>query len=239
MSCGRRPAPRNVVKWDVGRPAPRPPRTFAVMRSPADCVVGGGVPDAPRRGQDPSLRCKGYGVVMARLRAGHARPLQTAVNGSRTKARPTECGKVGCRAACPQAAADVCGNEKPCGLCCRGRRPRRPAEGSRPLPTMQRIRGGNGEAAGRACPAPTDCRKRVAGERGEGGRQPGPFSRAEVAREWAATHSPSESPSPLTRPAPFDKGASTSPLRGFGGTPDSKVEEGPMALRTDSNTASV
>ena len=31
------------------RPAPRPPRTFAVMRSPADCVVGGGVPDAPRR----------------------------------------------------------------------------------------------------------------------------------------------------------------------------------------------
>ena len=160
MSCGRRPAPRNMVKWDVGRPAPRPPRTFAVMRTPADCVVG-------------------------------------------------------------------------------GRRPRRPAEGSRPLPTMQRIQGGNGEVAGRACPAPTDCRKRVANERGEGGRQPGPFSRAEVAREWAATHSPSESPSPLTRPAPFDKGASTSPLRGFGGTPDSKVEEGPMALRTDSNTASV
>ena len=139
------------------------------------------------------------------------------MNELRAKARPTECGKVGCRAACPQAAADVCGNEKPCGLCCRGRRPRRPAEGSRPLPTMQRIRGGNGEAAGRACPAPTDCRKRVADERGEGGRQPGPFSRAEVAREWAAAHSPSESPSPLTRPAPFDKGASTSPLRGFGG----------------------
>ena len=175
MSCGRRPAPRNVVKWDVGRPAPRPPRTFAVMRSPADCVVGGGVLDAPRRGQDPSLRCKGYGVVMARLRAGHARPLQGGVNELRAKARPTECGKVGCRAACPQAAADVCGNEKPCGLCCRGRRPRRPAEGSSPLPTMQRIRGGNGEAAGRACPAPTDCRKRVADERGEGGRQPGPF----------------------------------------------------------------
>ena len=249
MSCGRRPAPRNVVKWDVGRPAPRPPRTFAVMRSPADCVVGGGVPDAPRRGQrlaahnerrqfatqtrscgclphrgkhcshpgfaplnrgpcsqprNPSLRCKGYGVVMARLRAGHARPLQGGVNELRAKARPTECGKVGCRAACPQAAADVCGNEKPCGLCCRGRRPRRPAEGStlggaqrappvcyanplvrlfapqgqtlltprfrsaqpwslfatpQPLPTMQRIRGGNGKAAGRACPAPTGWRE--------------------------------------------------------------------------------
>ena len=32
-----------------------------------------------------ALRCKGYGVVMAGLRAGHARPLQTAVNGSRTR----------------------------------------------------------------------------------------------------------------------------------------------------------
>ena len=91
----------------------------------------------------------------------------------------------------------------------------------------------NGKAAGRACPAPTDYRKKVVAERGEGGRQPGPFSRAEVAREWAATHSPSESPSP----APFDKGASTSPLRGFGGTPDSKVEEGPQALSANSNTA--
>ena len=77
---------------------------------------------------------------MARLRAGHARPLQGGVNELRAKARPTEYGKVGCRAACHQAAADVCGNEKPCGLCCRGRRPRRPAEGSRPLPTMQRIK---------------------------------------------------------------------------------------------------
>ena len=78
---------------------------------------------------------------MTRLRAGHARPLRGGVNELRAKARPTECGKVGCRAACPQAAADVCVNEKPCGLCCRGRRPRRPAEGSRPLPTMQRIKG--------------------------------------------------------------------------------------------------
>ena len=89
----------------------------------------------------PPYDAKDTGVVMARLRAGHARPLQGGVNGSRAKARPTEYGKVGCRAACPQAAADVCGNEKPCGLCCRGRRPRRPAEGSRPLPTMQRIKG--------------------------------------------------------------------------------------------------
>ena len=131
MSCGRRPAPRNMVKWDVGRPAPRPPRTFAVMRSPADCVVGGGVPDAPRRcgvvsvgprlsgaksGSEQCLPLQGKqpherasfagcrrslcavkrsrplptmqrikGVVMARLRAGHARPLQGGVNELRTR----------------------------------------------------------------------------------------------------------------------------------------------------------
>ena len=48
-------------------------------------AVGGGVPNAPRRGQDPSLRCKGYGVVMARWRAGHALPLRTAVNGLWTR----------------------------------------------------------------------------------------------------------------------------------------------------------
>ena len=55
-------------------------------------------------------------VVMAGLRAGHARPLQGGVNELRAKARPTECGKVGCRAACPQAAGEVGGNEKPYGL---------------------------------------------------------------------------------------------------------------------------
>ena len=89
-----------------------------------------------------------------KLRAGHARPLQGGVNELRAKARPTECGKVGCRAACPQAAADVCGNEKPCGLCCRGRRPRRPAEGSRPLPTMQKIKGRQWQGCGPGMPGP-------------------------------------------------------------------------------------
>ena len=116
---------------------------------------------------------------MARLRAGHARPLRTAVNGLRT----------------------------------RGAR----EGGSPPL-----------------------CSGRV------------------VARLRVVTQGPSESPSHLTVTAlrartplslrdisphcgesPFDKGASLSPLRGFGGTPDSKVEEGSAALRTDSNTASV
>ena len=45
--------------------------------------VGGGVPDAPRRGQDPSLQCKPLkGDTTERLRAGHARPLRTAISGS-------------------------------------------------------------------------------------------------------------------------------------------------------------
>ena len=78
--------PTECGKWDVGRPAPRPPRTFAVMRSPADCVVGGGgVPDAPGGVKTPPYDAKDKGDTMARLRAGHARPLRTTVNGSRTK----------------------------------------------------------------------------------------------------------------------------------------------------------
>ena len=103
----------------------------------------------------------------------------------------------------------------------------------------KRYMGGNGKVEGRACPAPTGCHKWGADERGKGGRQPSPLPWAGVAREWMATQGPSESPSHLTVTAPFDKGASLSPLRGFGGTPDSKVEEGAGALRTDSNTASV
>ena len=39
----------------------------------------------------------------------------------------------------------------------------------------KRHMGGNGKAAGRACPAPTGRRGRVADERGKGGRQPAPF----------------------------------------------------------------
>ena len=41
------------------------------------------------------------------------------------------------------------------GHLCRGRRPRRPAEGASPLPTMQNSNGRRRKVAGRACPAPT------------------------------------------------------------------------------------
>ena len=123
-------------------------------------AVGGGVPDAPRRGQDPSL--------------------QTNLKGVR-------------RAACPQAAAGVSGW----------------------LP----VDGGHSKVAGRACPAPTDCRESscTRGAR-EVGSPPLPSWRV-VDREWAATQGPSESPSHLTVTAPFDKRAFL-PLRGFGGTPE-------------------
>ena len=69
----------------VGRPAHRPPCPFAIRRSLADRCRGRR-PRRPAEGSRPlptMQRIKG--VVMARLRAGHARPLQTAVNGSRTR----------------------------------------------------------------------------------------------------------------------------------------------------------
>ena len=117
------------------------------------------------------------------------------------------------RAACPQAAAGV----------------------SEWLP----VDGGHSKVAGRACPAPTDCRESSC-TRGamEGGSPPLPSWRV-VDREWAATQGPSESPSHLTVTAPFDKGASLAPCGGSGEHPNFKTEEGSAALRTDSNTASV
>ena len=123
-------------------------------------VVGGGVPDAPRRGQDPSLRCK-------------------------------------------------------------------------------RHMGGNGKVAGRACPAPTDCCEWVANGRGEGGRQPAPLQLASGCPFTGGNARPVGIPQAANAASPFDKGAFLFPLRGFGGTPEFKVEEGSAALRTDSNTASV
>ena len=54
-----------------------------------------------------------------------------------------------------RAAARPYGWRKVRGQGCRGRRPRRPAEGSRPLPTMQTSNRRRRRVAGRACPAPT------------------------------------------------------------------------------------
>ena len=43
----------------VGRPALRPPRACIGVGWFRAIFVGGGVLDVPRRGQDPSLRCRG------------------------------------------------------------------------------------------------------------------------------------------------------------------------------------
>ena len=88
--------------------------------------VGGGVPDAPGGIKTPPYDAKDKGDTMARLRAGHARHLRGGVDGWR-KVR---------------------------GQGCRGRRPRRPAEGSRPLPTMQKIKGRQWQGCGPGMPGP-------------------------------------------------------------------------------------
>ena len=53
-----------------------------------------------------------------------------------------------------RAAARPYGWRKVRGQGCRGRRPRRPAEGSRPLPTMQKIKGRQWQGCGPGMPGP-------------------------------------------------------------------------------------
>ena len=195
-------------------------------------AVGGGVPDAPRRGHPPPLQATLKGVRRAAcpqaaagvvggcpLMGGHARPVGTL---QASQARPA------LRARAPLSLRDISPRsgesplkEEPFARA----KPAREASPSGEVAAkqagrVQPVDGGHNKVAGRACPAPTDCRESscTRGAR-EGGSPPLPSWRV-VDREWAATQGPSESPSPLTRPAPFDKGASTSPLRGFGGTPE-------------------
>ena len=102
---------------------------------------------------------------------------------------------------------------------------------------VQPVDGGHSKVAGRACPAPTDCRESscTRGAR-EGGRPPLCSWRV-VDRERAATQGSSESPSPLTRPAPFDKGPLPHPCGGSGELPNFKTEQRARALSANSNTA--
>ena len=102
----------------------------------------------------------------------------------------------------------------------------RPRRGQDPSLRCKRQKGGTGKVEGRACPAPTDCCEnlRMRGAR-EGGSPPS-FPLTGCRGRLRAAYMP-----PLQ--------SCRSPLRGFGGTPEFKVEEGAGALRTDSNTASV
>ena len=124
LRAGRARPLRNMVMWDVGRPAPRPPGRFAAMRSLTDCRCRGRRPRRPaevsgggrqRRGQDPSLRCKNKWVATARPRAGRARPLRNMVMWDVGRPAPRPPG----RFAAMRSLTDCR---------CRGRRPRRPAE---------------------------------------------------------------------------------------------------------------
>ena len=151
-----------MIKRDVGRPAPRPPGRFAAMRSLTDCRCRGRRPRRPaevrgggrrRRGQDPSLRCKNKRAVMARLWAGRARPLRNMVMWDVGRPAPRPPG----RFAAMRSLTD---------RRCRGRRPRRPAEvrgggrrreaaeGSRPLPTGQKINVWQWQGCGPGMPGP-------------------------------------------------------------------------------------
>ena len=215
-------------------------------------AVGGGVPDAPRRGQDPSLQATLKGVRKAacpQAAAGVSGWLP--VDGRPRKARRNPSG-LASSASPSDPNPSVASRHLPAQ---RGVTPLRGAPFARAKPAreaspsgevaaeqagrVQPVDGGHSKVAGRACPAPTDCRESLCtrGAR-EGGSPPLPSWRV-VDREWAATQGPSESPSPLTRPAPFDKGASLAPCGGSGEHPNFKTEEGSAALRTDSNTASV
>ena len=97
--------------------------------------------------RNPSLRCKRQRGCKtkpgtdARLRAGHARPLRGGVNRYAREGQG-------------RAAARPYGWRKVRGQGCRGRRPRRPAEGSRPLPTMQKIKGRQWQGCGPGMPGP-------------------------------------------------------------------------------------
>jgi len=79
-------------------------------------------------------------AVMARLRAGHARPLRG--------------GFVCAQGRIPYPPAGVCGGGRFTDRHCRGRRPRRPAERSRPLPTMRKIKGRQRQGCGPGMPGP-------------------------------------------------------------------------------------
>ena len=212
-------------------------------------AVGCGVPDAPRRGQDPSLQTNLKGVRRAAcpqaaagvvggcpLMGGHARPVGTL---QASQARPA------LRARTPLSLRDISPRsgesplkEEPFARA----KPAREASPSGEVAAeqagrVQPVDGGHNKVAGRACPAPTDCRESscTRGAR-EGGSPPLPSWRV-VDREWAATQGPSESPSHLTVTAPFDKGASLAPCGGSGEHPNFKTEQRARALSANSNTA--
>ena len=120
---------RNVIKWDVGRPAHRPPGTLAAARKPAGCRCRGRRPRRPAEGQGFSLQNE--------PRKGHVgRP---AHRPPRTLAAARRC----------TGGMNPSPTDGPlAGVC------REAAEGSRPLPTMQKINGWQWQGCGPGMPGP-------------------------------------------------------------------------------------
>ena len=121
-----------MVKWDVGRPAHRPPGRLAAMRSLTDCRCRGRRPRRPAKGQGFSLQNE--------PRKGHV-------------GRPA-----------PRPPRTLAAARKPAGRRGRGRRPRRPAEvsgggrytgGMNPSPTCEPLAGVSRKAAEGSRPLPT------------------------------------------------------------------------------------
>ena len=118
----------------------------------------------PHQGRWPRSRPEGFSPLtagIAKLRAGHARPLRTAVNRCARERQG-------------RAAARRYGWRKVRGQGCRGRRPRRPAEGSRPLPTMQTVKGDTTARlrAGHARPLRTAVNRRAREGQGRAAARP-------------------------------------------------------------------
>ena len=153
MSCGRRPAPRNVVKWDVGRPAPRPPRTFAVMRSPAD-YCRGRRPRRSRRGQDPSLRCKPLkGMQWQGCGPGMPGPYGVAWMGCARRPAPRNVIKWDVGRPAPRPPRTFAVMRSPADYC-RGRRPRRSRRGQDPSLRCKPLKGMQWQGCGPGMPGP-------------------------------------------------------------------------------------
>ena len=157
LRAGRARPLRNMVMWNAGRPAPRPPGRLAAMRSLTDRRCRGRRPRRPAEVggggvKTPPYDAKDKRAVMARLRAGRARPLRNMVMWDVGRPAPRPPGRLAamrsltdrrCRGRRPQRPAEVSGGGRcagrmnfsltgyPLAVVCR-----KAAEGSRPLPTM-------------------------------------------------------------------------------------------------------
>ena len=152
---------RNMVMWDVGRPAPRPPGRLAAMRSLTD------------------RRCRG-----------------------RRPRRPAEVGGGG------RCAGGM--NPSPTGyplaVVCR-----EAAEGSRPLPTMQKINGRQWQGCGPGMPGPYGLPQMGCAREGQGRAAARPFAVGGGCPETGGDAKPVGIPQAASAASPSGPGPSVAP----------------------------